>query len=216
MDACDALASPTRIALLRQLRIPQSLANIEVRPAEGGERNIARQVVRRHLDRLMEAGLVRSRPGPTPRSLEFVLDNQAIYAVAEGLLDLARLRPAVEPSAPTILASPPSRPVHEGPMLLLVRGLEPGTPYPLGEPGATGGWVIGRRRSHAVALDFDPFVSSDNARLTRQGPAVAIEDIPGSRNGTTVNFRRLAPDERVVLRHGDVVGVGRSLLLYRA
>lgn len=210
--ACAALSSPTRVALLREIRAPKALAEIQVPPDEpGADRNIARQVVRRHLDRLIEVGLARARDAGSGRS-EFVLDNQALYALAEEVLDLARIRPVVESDAPTAVAPKRARALPAGPSLVLVRGLDVGVAYPL-----SGGpeWIVGRRRGVSVALDFDPFVSSENAKIVRAGQRFVLEDIPGSRNGTFVNFERLAPGERVPLSRGDVVGVGRSLLVYR-
>lgn len=213
-EACAALASATRVALLREVRVPKTLAEIQVRPDEpDADRNIARQVVRRHLDKLIEVGLVRTRGSEETRSTEFVLDNQTLYALAEEVLDLARIRPAVEPDAPTVVAPRRAPAPSKGPSLVLVRGLEPGLAYPLRDADA---WIVGRKRGVAVALDFDPFVSAENARIARVSGRFLLEDLPGSRNGTFLNFERLAPGERAPLEHGDVVGVGRSILVYRA
>lgn len=42
-----------------------------------------------------------------------------------------------------------------------------------------------------------------------------LRDLPGSHNGTRVNWRRLAAGEDVLLRPGDAAGVGRSVLIFR-
>lgn len=42
-----------------------------------------------------------------------------------------------------------------------------------------------------------------------------LEDLPGSRNGTTLNFLPLPRGGRSELHHGDLIGVGRSLRLFR-
>ncbi|HWH08076.1 MAG TPA: hypothetical protein VNX21_02685, partial [Candidatus Thermoplasmatota archaeon] len=163
-----ALASPTRVALMRALRRPRILAEIEVRPPGGPPRPLARQTVRQHLDTLLAAGLVVARGTERDRgeTYEFLVNHQAIYALGEEVRGLARLRPLVEPDAATAHGEPPERALPPGPCLVLVKGLDEGAAFPLA-PGRDA-WVIGRRRDADVPLDFDPFVSGENARVTRQ------------------------------------------------
>ncbi|HWH08571.1 MAG TPA: FHA domain-containing protein, partial [Candidatus Thermoplasmatota archaeon] len=142
----------------------------------------------------------------------YTLDHRRIFAAAESLRAFAALRPLDDPEGRTEAADAPDpRRTPRGPRLALVRGLGEGTVHRLDE-GAE--WLIGRRRDAHVPLDYDPFVSAENARVQKVGSDFVLEDLPGSRNGTTLNFRRLEPGERAKLRHGDLVGVGHSALLF--
>src|SRR5687767_3964350 len=54
----------------------------------------------------------------------------------------------------------------EGPCLVLVKGLDEGRTFALPPPKAgPKSWNIGRRRGAPVSLDFDPFVSTENAAI---------------------------------------------------
>jgi FHA domain len=146
---------------------------------------------------------------------EFVINHQAVYALGEELRGLARMRSGVDlpVDTATIPAGAP-QPRH-GPGLMLVKGLDEGTLFPLESPPyERREWIIGRRRGVHVALDFDPFVSAENARVVWEDGRHFVVDLPESANGTSVNFAPLPRGEPRVLRHGDVIGVGRSLLLY--
>lgn len=210
-DCFDALASPVRLQILRRLRTPAPLAAIDVAGtrAEAGA-TLARQTVRRHLDRLIESGIVSVRHQPAGD--EYVTNHQRVFALSEELRDFARMRPTVEPDGMTVHARPRDLGARDGDRLVLVRGLDEGAAFDL-SPGVEA-WRIGRRRGLEISLDYDPAVSGENAVVRWAEGHHTLEDVPTSRNGTTHNFRRLGPDERVRLRHGDVLGVGRSLLLY--
>lgn len=211
-----ALSSPTRIALLRSLQRPQNLAAIEVKAEGAGDGpNVSRQTVRKHLDVLIASGLVSERETGA-RGREFVVRHQSVFALAEQARGLARLRPAVETEAPTATASGAMRSQPRAPCLVVVKGLDEGDWFSLRPQGGVTRWTLGRRRESDVALDFDPYVSSANASITWDGRAHVVEDLAGSRNGTSVNFSRLATGERRALKQGDVIGVGRTLLVYWA
>ncbi len=210
-----SLGSAQRLAILRQLRMPRTLREIEVsseRPDAG--RRLTRQSVADHVERLSEAGVVLSREAQraTTRVREYSLNHQAIYALAESLKALATMRPVVEPTTPTAALALPVAPREEGHRLVLVKGLEEGTTFPLSPSRPL--HVVGRRRGVEVCLDFDPYVSAENTLLTWEDGAVVAQDHPESRNGTVLNFRPLPRGERARLRHGDVLGVGRSTLVY--
>ncbi|MDO4428774.1 MAG: FHA domain-containing protein [Atopobiaceae bacterium] len=68
--------------------------------------------------------------------------------------------------------------------------------------------VIGRSPSSDIVID-EPYVSSNHARLTLQGPALVLEDL-GSTNGTLVNGRVI--DQPVTLREDDEVQVGDTIM----
>lgn len=217
-QALSALGSPTRLALMRAIRVPCTLHEISVGSLEGvPDRPLARQTVTGHLERLMEVGVISSRQvmrsyGETS---EFVVNHQALFGLSEEVRRLARLRPAVEPTVETIHGGVERPSDVARPCLVLVRGLDEGATFDL-RPGQAQEWVIGRRRGVAVSLDFDPSISSQNSIITWQGGHHELQNDASSRNGTSLNFRRLRDDEKTPLRHGDLIGVGRVLLLYWA
>src|SRR5438552_13247741 len=104
--ALDVLASQPRLALLRQLRQARTLRDIRIFSAgDGGdERSISRQAIRDHLDRLIAIGVVQQREverefGPT---VEYLVNHQALFALAEEVRSLARMRPIDEPRNETV------------------------------------------------------------------------------------------------------------------
>lgn len=215
-DALAALGSTTRLAILRKLRAPLPLVDIEVR-AESGDRPLSRQGVKEHLTRLMDLGIVLGRAanedGRSPT--EYVANHQALWSIAEELRLLARHRPTVEPEVETIrrgLGPPPSRLGRD--CLVLVKGPDEGRAFDL-SPARGGPWLVGRKRTAEVCLDFDAQVSSENALVEWDGGGHTVRDLPGSRNGTTLNLEPLPKGQPARLAHGDLVGVGRTLLLYR-
>ncbi len=75
--------------------------------------------------------------------------------------------------------------------------------------------TLGRDASCDVRID-DESVSRKHAVLHADGPVVTLEDL-GSRNGTTVMGRKLAPGERAPLPLGTVAELGSTtLVLQRA
>jgi phage tail-like protein len=74
--------------------------------------------------------------------------------------------------------------------------------------------IIGRDPQSAVHVDAEG-VSRQHARVLCT-PAVVLLVDEGSTNGTFVNGRRLATDERHVLRDGDVVQIGMATLRFTA
>lgn len=213
-----ALASPPRLAILRQVRTPRALREVVVRDDGGEGAPLARQTVRKHLDTLVETGLVTTRSGEREygETTEFVVNHQRIFHVSDEVRNLARMRPTVEPAAPTMPAGGGRRAATGRPAFVLVRGLDEGTTYDLRPTSERVSWSIGRRRGLAVSLDYDPSVSGENAIVRWERDHHTIEDVPGSLNGTSVNFERLASGERARLSQGDIVGIGRSLLVYWA
>lgn len=223
-DALAALSNPVRIALLRRLQKPKALREIEIEqpPADrtGTARPLARQTVREHLEKLLPSGIVTVRPAQRDygKTVEYVLNHQHLFALAEALRELAKLRPSQEPVGQTVHRPSPATPFKiEGPCLVLVKGLDEGRTFSLLPPKVgPKSWTIGRRRGAAVALDFDPYVSTDNAAVVWEDGTYLLQDQPGSRNGTTLNFHTLPKNTRRPLATGDLIGVGRSLLMFRA
>jgi len=71
--------------------------------------------------------------------------------------------------------------------------------------------VIGRGAECQICLE-DEFVSQLHARIVKAGEIYLLEDL-GSTNGTYVNGNRI--NYPVGLRHGDRIGIGRTLLEFR-
>jgi DNA-binding transcriptional ArsR family regulator len=218
-EALGALASPTRLALVRALRAPRALREIEVGAADDGQkaRPLARQTVREHLEKLVQVGVVSTRETRREygETVEFVVNHQTLFALSEEMRDLARVRPVVEPQAATLHGQEAPSPAVRGPALVLVKGVDEGATFDLAaRPEGPREWFVGRRRGLPVSLDYDPAVSSENARIWWEDGAHWVEDAPQSRNGLRLNLRVLPKGERAKLRHGDLLGVGRSLLLY--
>ena len=214
----DVLSNPTRLAILHALRAPARLSDIRVAGVEGPGvegRVISRQAVRQHLDRLLRIGVVAALPAAREERVQYVIEHRKLFAIAEEFRGLANLRPAEDvPGGRTEPVPPQPRPRGAGPRLVLVRGLREGTAFPLDAPDKRE-FVIGRRRDADCPLDYDPFVSSQNAVLRREDDgSFRVQDAPGSRNGTTVNFEPLPPGAWRLLQHGDVIGVGHTALVF--
>lgn len=214
--AFDALSSPIRFALLRELRAPRTLSSIRVAPMEGSDSALlARQSVRRHIDQLVESGLLLARPvrGVRGETVEYGANRQRLFVLAEELLSLAHVRPDLEPEVETAPAKLEPPALVAPPCFVLVHGAEIGRVFSLTSAGP---WRIGRHRHSDISLDFDPFVSGEHAVVLRSaGEGHVIRDSSANRNGTTVNLQPLARGGSARLAQGDLVGVGRSLLLYR-
>jgi pSer/pThr/pTyr-binding forkhead associated (FHA) protein len=166
----------------------------------------------------VESGTVVSRPSQRDygETREFIVNHQAIFALSEEFKGLARLRPVLDPGVETApLQGAQEAPVAGTPRLVVVKGLEEGVTFPL-DPAIAREWIVGRKRDADVPLDFDPFVSSENALIEWRDGAHVVRDLPTSRNGTSHNLRLLPRGGEARLRHGDLVGVGRTLLLYWA
>ncbi len=73
--------------------------------------------------------------------------------------------------------------------------------------------TIGREPGNDVALGWDGRVSRLHAELERRGESWILEDDGISTNGTLVNGDRVRSRR---LRHGDVLRVGRTPIVYRA
>lgn len=221
-----ALSFPTRLEILDALRVPRMIGEIRVSPqrvpqGENADRAVARQTIQAHLDRLVASDLVRDEPVEVGERLmrRYAVNSQKLYAVTEELRRLTTRyagRGAEEQSTASLSADgPPSDRRATGPRLVLVHGMYEGKVYRLDPALATpAGWLVGRKRGLAISLDYDPFVSGENSLVTAHANGHAIADLASSRNGTRVNWEQVAPGERRVLASGDVVGVGRSLLVY--
>jgi hypothetical protein len=221
-DALRALSAPARVLLLRELRTPKTVTEVALRlPKDGGPaRVLARQTVKQHLDQLVAIGAVATHTVERGHgeALEYVVNHQMLFTLGDDLRTLARLRPTeVPPGLTQVSPAVPAAARPAGPRLLLVKGLDEGQAFDL-RPAAKGpsSWTIGRRRGLAVPLDFDAAVSAENTRIAWDGHQHQVEDLPHSRNGTLLNFRPLEKGRLYPLERGDVIGVGRSALVFQA
>lgn len=222
------LSHANRLELLKIVREPRTLGEIRLTPgdAQAGQspgRTISRQAVQKHLDQLVEAGLVRVRTakkGDRRAQKEYLLDQARLFAVVEELQKLATLEARVEPdpyeTAPLEESGAGDWP--EGLKLVLVHGVHEGRAYPLRRSAIEEprGWIVGRDPKAHVRLEYDPYVSMENAEIVPTGDGgFELLDLRTSTNGTRLNWRMLPVGGQAELRSGDVIGVGRSLLLFR-
>lgn len=219
-----ALASPARLALLLELAAPKALSEIRLRAREprgaglAPGRLLARQSVRHHLDGLLAAGFVRSVPRPRGElpGEDYVVDRERLFLLSEEVRRLASLLPRAPIAARSASGSAARPGAVPSPSLVIVHGLGEGRAFPLEALGGDSAVVIGRREGAGVALDHDPFIAPEHARLTRDADGRwRIEDLAGGDGATSVNWAPVASGERAAIAHGDVLGVGRTLLLFR-
>ena len=217
-----ALAHGRRLELLNILRVPRALADIRITPGrrrlfERPDRYVSRQAVQRHLEILQEVGFVVATPAK-PHGKDFVVDPQRVYQVLEELRRVGTATAGAFVSRDETVdgQGASAHEVDPGPKLVLVHGFVEGKVFPLRsrDVGPGGGWVVGRKPDLHVSLDYDPFVSLLNSEVRLEGREYVVSDLGSSRNGTWVNWRPVGADP-VALRPGDVLGVGRSLLVFQ-
>lgn len=222
--ALKALAYGARLELLDALRFPRTLGEIELTPRRGGAghepaKTAARSTVLAHLEKLQAARLVEAgeitQGGQTVSQYE--VNPSEFYALIEELRRLSTMyagRGPIGEETGTLGTQPQEDQDVDGPHLVLVHGVYEGKVFPLdASTAADGVWTIGRSREAGISLDYDPYVSASNARIVEEDDRFVLEDL-GSKNGTAVNWQPLEPGQRRELGPADVVGVGRSLLVY--
>lgn len=221
------LGQPNRIRLLQLLRSPRTLEELRLPPAAGrgggsAGRPISRQAVQKHLAQLERVGLVRSRakrvPGHPPMK-EYQLDHARLFAAIDELHTYAVPPPGGSFDPTETIARPRDEVVRwePGPKLVLVYGVQEGRVFPLRATELRGprGWVLGRGPNAHVALRHDPYVSNEHSEIVRSEGGFRVIDLRSAKNRTSVNWTPLALGGEADLRNGDVIGVGRSLLLFR-
>lgn len=224
-DALSALAYGARLEILHALRFPRLRSEIRLAPRHGPggaapARLMSRQAVAEHLEKLVEIGVVAEGVEIDGRgSREYALNAQRLYQIMEefrqigtvicaGAAPLSGMTADLDPALPA--------PMMPGPKLVLAHGLLEGKAFPLSAQTCAQGrrWTIGRKRGVSVALEYDPYASVENSEIFIEAGRYHVRDLPGSRNGTRLNWRRL-DDQPAPLASGDVIGVGRSLLVFR-
>lgn len=220
-DFLSALAYPVRLELLDRLRFPHALGEIKLAPRRGGgaASTASRQAIHTHLGKLVDADLVRVEPAPEGgRSLQrYVVNPPKLYALVEELRRLSVMQAGGSGAgdATGTLVEAARAETQRGPRLTLVHGVYEGKVFRLDAQTARDAvWTIGRRRGLPVGLDYDPFVSLEHAVLSQRAGQFAVTDLPGSKNGTFVNWQQLAKGGTRPLKAGDIIGIGRSRLCF--
>lgn len=93
-------------------------------------------------------------------------------------------------------------------VLLVIDGDDASVVYRIVRPET----VVGRGKESHFAIE-DELVSKVHCKIRVEGPVCTIVD-PGSRNGTSVNDRRLAPNVAQRLRNLDEIEIGSHRLLF--
>jgi DNA-binding transcriptional ArsR family regulator len=219
-----SLSNPVRLRILDTLREPRQLKDIKVRPAreEGGKlpaRNMSRASVKEHLDKLMELDLVRKGSNEVGnRRVETYLINHArVYLVAEEMRRVSLLSPK-RPDGDTtaILNVSKSAKTRKGATLTLVNGVQEGHIFQLTSTAdGKSAWSIGRDIGNDVHIPFDPFISLHNSRIEAKNGKFHLHGAADSRNGTRLNWQPIDSEVPQSLTSGDVIGIGRCLLVFR-
>jgi len=206
------LGNPKRLHLLHFLRRPHYLEEV------ASELGLARYAAQRHLEQLVEIGVVQKVPGtrPTGAVTDYLLVPQRLFSISEEFAMLGSFRVDASSAPDTRLltravepAPAKAAPKKKGPALVLVHGRDPGTRFALAGPGP---WTVGRDDGQTISLDYDPFASGRHAELRLKGEQFLLVDA-FSRNGTTLNGDPVAKGEPVPVDAGDVIGIGKSLLV---
>ncbi len=218
--ALKAVGSPVRLQLMAQLKHPTPARTLLVKAGhtqegQNPDRPIAIQGVRHHLRQLANHGLVLEDEGDGDGRRLYVVNRPRLYALAEAFRDLAMLYGSQASPQDRTMAKPPGPRVDQprGPRLVLVHGAYEGKAFALNAE-AENRMTIGRTPGATVCLDYDPFVSRRHASIVRHGDGFALVDDGTSRNGTLLNWQIVDRGEPYPLRPGNVVGVGRSALVF--
>jgi DNA-binding transcriptional ArsR family regulator len=209
----EPLGNAKRLELLHFLMRPHYLEEV------ASHLKMARQAAQKHVDQLLELGVIRKQPGRRESGpvVEYVLVPQRLFTLGEEFQKLGVMKPITAEEVlmrtQVVTKAPKAAPAAEGPALVAVHGMKVGQVWRLA-PG-TGPWTIGRDADRTICLDYDPFVSNRHAEVALRGGRLALVDA-FSTNGTLLNWQRLERGGEAPLRPGDVVGVGKSLLVFRA
>lgn len=212
-DPLSVLGNEKRLHLLAFLTEPHYIREI------ASELGITRQSAQAHVDKLVEIGVLERRRGRREQRTvtEYVVVPPRLFAIQERFARVGRLDPDVEETevrAVTEKLGDGEGQAGEGPpapRLAIVHGFGRGRRIPL---TGSGPWLIGREADAQVCLDFDPFVSSRHAEVRRREAAFEIGDLY-SRNGTRLDWEEMDRGGQAPLENGAIVGVGRSLLVFR-
>lgn len=222
-DTLKLLADPNRLDLLRQLREPKIVDEIQMTPSRASngtnpERQLTRQAVRHHLRQLRDENLVivteRER-GDGRQVSEFKVNEQTFYDIVE---KLHNLNAYIGRPSQNDVPQASDREWPAGPKLVLVRGLYDGQVFPLNEGRRTPprGWVIGHGEGCSVKVDYDPQVAPEDTEILprEEHPGYKLIDLRTSMERTVVNGNPVEVGGEKTLEHGDVLKVGSSVFVF--
>jgi DNA-binding transcriptional ArsR family regulator len=213
-----AIASPSRLQLLAQLKQPSTVSEIRLETAgdEGRDAKMTAQGVRHHLAKLRSAGFVESRSvdNEGQRVNEYLARTDQLYELAEAI----RAMPTAPGGSIEDLGAPPTwDPPAMIPSLTVVHGEEIGRSFALaGEPSFEHrGWVIGQGPNVDVPLAWDALVDDQAGEIEREGGEFRLIDLRSASRRLSLNGEELERGASRPIADGDLVGVGRSLLCFR-
>jgi FHA domain/von Willebrand factor type A domain len=151
-------------------------------------------------DQIVCAECGRAQTGQTRRITDAELDRlHQDFGPAPQETTITKL-----PSLDTNLAKTVT--IQQIPLLIVQKGKIPGQSFPLGE----GHLSIGRSDISEIMLD-DLTISGQHCRIIAENGHHVLHDL-GSTNGTFVNETKI---NKVVLRDGDMIRIGQTVLLYK-
>ena len=213
-ESLKALANPKRLQLLRFLREPHYLEEI------ASELGMSRQAAQDHVALLHDAGLLEKHAAqrPTGQVVEYRLVRARYFSLFEDLRILGATLPKTldEEALLRTVAGPGGSVVTraEGPELVVIGGFRPGLCAALHRGSEAPALAIGRDPAAGLVLDWDLMISNRHAEVKGAAKGHVLVDLY-SRNGTLVNGSRVPPGQPVPLRTGDVLQMGRTMLVFR-
>ncbi|MDX1611029.1 MAG: FHA domain-containing protein [Candidatus Thermoplasmatota archaeon] len=220
-DLCNdlaALSNENRLKLLHLLTRPRYRE--EIATALG----MSRQSASKHIEKLEERGFVQELQGwrESGPVAEYLVNPKRLFALGMRVADLGKLEPeggrSQQKTEHTMMLDEPATPSPseeastQAAHLLVVTGPDAGRRFAL--EGERPRWTIGRDEDRSLQIDHDPFISGRHAEVQLDPKGHALVDV-FSANGTFVNFTKLPRGSRVVLEFGDVIGIGRTSLVYQ-
>jgi len=208
-DAFSVLSNERRLQLLAYLTEPHYMREI------ASHLGIARQAAKDHVDKLLDAGLVEQRQGQRDSGpvTEYVVAPERLFELNERFGELGKLEAKTDRGLTRTRVektSAGSAPRGEGPALVVAHGRHRGRVFPVDGEGP---WLIGRDPENDVTLDYDSFASNRHAELQRDPEGFRVVD-RFSTNGTYRNWTPLDRGGEAPLCSGDVLGVGKTLLVF--
>lgn len=210
-----ALANPARLRLLGFLTLPHYLEEI------ASEMKVSRTAAARHIKVLEASGLVARVPGRREHGpvVDFVVVPERLFRLFDETRRLGVSTPRYGAAPEEVWRTIPleaerrGRGQGQGARLLEAYGLAAGSVHRL-DPAKRGeGWLLGRGEDADVRLVADPYVSKHHARMDYDA-SFTLADL-GSTNGTLLNGEPLEAGKASPLHQGDLVTLGRTLLVFR-
>lgn len=233
--AFEALSYRSRLALLEKLRKPRTVDDIDLRPGnpkpgENADRVLTRQGIRYHLAKLREADLISVRDvicADGRRRQTFRVDPSGIFELVHRLeerflvdRDGGASWLGVDETAGRNGGSgePTGLPSSWLPAVVIVHGPGRGRVISLTSENVEPprGWAIGSRQDAAVTIPHDAWVAPDHGEIVGKGDAFELIDLRTSGRPTMLDGSQIPLGGSRTLESGHVIGVGRSLLVFRA